>query len=198
MKKVKVLQVIGTLHIGGAETVAMNLYRYIDREQFEFHYLVYTLDEGEYEQEVLMLGGRVIHLPRTGKDRIVFQKRLLDIMKKNQYDIVHSHLLFHNAVIMKTAYRAGIRNRISHAHSTKNKLTSNIFEVLVQRFYQSMARKQILRFANHFVACGKEAGDFLYGADEFQRFGNVMNNGIDLSLYDYNPEIRKRLRMKYG
>ena len=64
MSKIKILQVIGSLHVGGAENVAVNIYRYIDREKFEFHYLVYTKpdDVGEYESEVISLGGKVLHL----------------------------------------------------------------------------------------------------------------------------------------
>lgn len=198
MNKIKVLQVIGTLHIGGAENVAMNLYRYIDRDKFEFHYLVYSSNVEGYEKEVLELGGKVIRLKRKGGNDRAFQKALCQIMKDNQYDIVHSHLMFHNAIVMKCAYKVGIKNRISHAHSTKNKLCNSYFECFLQFLYQSLSRAQIQKYATHYIACGADAGDFLYGKKLFEKKGKVLNNGINIDQFNYNPEVRKKIREKYN
>ena len=38
---VRVLHVIGAMDRGGAETMVMNIYRAIDREQFQFDFLVH-------------------------------------------------------------------------------------------------------------------------------------------------------------
>ncbi|WDC84196.1 hypothetical protein PL321_18445 [Caloramator sp. mosi_1] len=37
----KVLQVVGSLRIGGAENVAMNILRYIDKDKFSIDFLVF-------------------------------------------------------------------------------------------------------------------------------------------------------------
>ena len=41
MKKINVLQVIGGMNMGGAETFLMNVFRNIDRSKFEFYFLCY-------------------------------------------------------------------------------------------------------------------------------------------------------------
>ena len=41
-------------------------------------------------------------------------------MKDGKYDIVHSHLLFYNGIVMRTAYKAGVRKRIAQSHATQD------------------------------------------------------------------------------
>ena len=45
MKEIKILQVIGGLNRGGAETMLMNLYRKIDSQKYKFDFLVYVTDD---------------------------------------------------------------------------------------------------------------------------------------------------------
>ena len=42
MEKYTILQVIGGLNRGGAETMLMNLYRKLDRKKFKFVFLTYN------------------------------------------------------------------------------------------------------------------------------------------------------------
>ena len=54
----RVLQVIGVMDRGGAETMVMNLYRAMDRERIQFDFLVHEQREGDYDAEIERLGGR--------------------------------------------------------------------------------------------------------------------------------------------
>ena len=45
----RVLQVIGVMDRGGAETMVMNLYRAMDRERIQFDFLVHEQREGDYD-----------------------------------------------------------------------------------------------------------------------------------------------------
>lgn len=192
MSKYRVLQVIGTLHIGGAENAAMNLYRYIDRRKFEFDYLVYYKD-GEYENEVRDLGGRVIYMDGPHIDRRRFSRRLLKVIKENgPYDIIHSHLLFHNGLVLKCAYKAGIKNRICHSHSTSN---GNLKKSLMHKIYQMLMRQYIFQYSTDYWACGVEAGNYLFGTKNFANKGITINNGIDVDLFDFNKEKRTQVRL---
>ena len=46
-KPIRVLQVIGVMNRGGAETMIMNLYRHIDREKVQFDFVENTDDPKE-------------------------------------------------------------------------------------------------------------------------------------------------------
>ncbi|MEG1830158.1 MAG: glycosyltransferase, partial [Cellulosilyticaceae bacterium] len=61
-KKVRVLHCVGKMNCGGAETMIMNLYRHIDREQVQFDFLVHSEGEGYYDEEIYKLGGHIYQI----------------------------------------------------------------------------------------------------------------------------------------
>ena len=60
IRKIKVLQVIGGLNMGGAETFIINVFRNINREKYEFYFLCYGKGKYDYEDEVNKLNGHII------------------------------------------------------------------------------------------------------------------------------------------
>ena len=60
----RILQVIGVMDRGGAETMVMNLYRAMDRSSIQFDFLVHEQRDGDYDAEIRELGGRFFRVPR--------------------------------------------------------------------------------------------------------------------------------------
>lgn len=60
----RVLQVVGAMDRGGAETLIMNLYRNIDRTKVQFDFLVNEDRACDYDSEIESLGGRISRIPR--------------------------------------------------------------------------------------------------------------------------------------
>ena len=56
---IRVLHVLGTTNLGGAESRIMELYRCIDRSKVQFDFLVHTTEEGHYSKEIRELGGKI-------------------------------------------------------------------------------------------------------------------------------------------
>lgn len=54
---IRVLHIVGKMDRAGAETMLMNLYRHIDRTQVQFDFITFTTDQGDYDDEILALGG---------------------------------------------------------------------------------------------------------------------------------------------
>lgn len=196
----KVLQVVGQLRIGGAETVAMNLYRYIDREIFEFHYLVYGDKIGDYEEEVIRLGGKVIHIDYSAKNISGYKKDLERVFLENgPYDIVHAHMMFHNGIVLEIAKKNNVPVRVSHAHSTNDGAIKSCAKDYVMRWiYDYYSLLKIRKNANVYIACGNEAGNYLYGREFFKRKGILIKNGIDANKYQFDKQKRIILRKKFG
>ena len=61
---VRVLNVLGTTNLGGAESRVMELYRALDKTKVQFDFLVHTDQEGQYDQEIRSLGGSIYSVPR--------------------------------------------------------------------------------------------------------------------------------------
>lgn len=200
MNKIKVLQVVGSLRIGGAETVAMNLYRYINRDIFQFDYLVYGNNIGAYESEVKALGGQVIHIDYSYRNLNKYKEEFVDVLRNNgPYTIVHSHMMFHNSLVLSIARRFGIPITVSHAHSTNDGGTSNnpIIKT-IRALYVNKARNIINNNSDLIVACGTDAGEYLYGKAEYSRRGFLLKNGIDLNKYKFDKDLRAKFRKKYN
>jgi len=58
-KTIRILQVLGRLDRGGAETLVMNLYRAMDRSRIQFDFVIHTSDECEYSEEIRSMGGKI-------------------------------------------------------------------------------------------------------------------------------------------
>ncbi|WP_017401299.1 glycosyltransferase [Acinetobacter radioresistens] len=144
----------------GAETMLMNLYRHIDRTQVQFDFITFTPDKGDYDDEILALGGRIF--PILANNPIERMLKLTAFLKEHsEYQIVHAHQLLSNALHLLAAKRAGVKNLISHAHSTSNGKTG-----FINKIYEKIALITIRRISTHKFACGKLAAKYLYGNDK--------------------------------
>ena len=167
----RVLQVLGSLQRGGAESLVMNIYRNIDRNEIQFDFIVREYIEEGYEKEVKQLGGRIFVIPspqRIGLLRCI--KEHIKIIKNNgPYIAVHSHMNAMSFISMYSAKKCGIRNRISHSHSTSfpGKLKSKIGGFLTKLF------------SNKLLACSEDAGKKLFQNNKF----DVITNGIDINKF---------------
>lgn len=186
---IKILHVIGTLRIGGAENIAMNFFRYADRTKMCMDYLVYDFCESEYTEEIERLGGKVIRI--NGVNAINARKKIGDFLKNNYYDVVHSHLMFHNGIIMKCAYEANVPIRVSHAHSTNSGRNA------CSLFYHIVMRNWIKKYSTKYIACGGKAGNYLFGKEFFEKKGFILNNRIELEKYRYSLEDYRALRKRF-
>ena len=80
---VRVLNVLGTTNLGGAESRVMELYRALDRDKVQFDFLVHTQKEGQYSEEIRRLGGRIYSVPRF---------RLLNFLSYKKAQIGRAHV----------------------------------------------------------------------------------------------------------
>ena len=89
-----VLEIVGSLKIGGQEKVGKEIGLHIDRNKYEIYYLVFDENKEMYEQELNDAGIKVFHLPEPSRGYIQYLKNLYKLMKENSYDIVHAHTMF--------------------------------------------------------------------------------------------------------
>lgn len=171
----RILHIIGSMDRGGAETMVMNLYRAVDKAKFQFDFIYFTDKKCDYDEEIESLGGKIYRV--LASNPINRTKELTVLLKKNpQWETVHTHTLFSNAFHVYAAYKAGVKRRFSHSHTTSDKSKSSI----VSLFYQNISRKIQSKYSTDFVACGEAAGKFL-----FPKRKNVLiiPNSIDTKLF---------------
>lgn len=185
----RVLQVTGGMNRAGAETMLMNVYRAIDRSGLQFDFLVYTDKKQDYENEIISLGGRVIHI--TEMNPINAAYKIWEVIKNyGPYIAVHAHTLHNNAFVMLAARHNKRILRISHSHNTQNNVNTSI----AKKMYEKITKIIIRKYSQVWLACGEEAGEYLFGS-EFQERGKVVNNGVNLSLFNHR-DVRCDLLVK--
>ena len=162
-RKISVLILTGTMNVGGIENQLMHLLRQADKEKFQIDFTT-TAKHPFYEDEILSLGGKCIHIPSTdGKHFLRYCKTIYRVMKDGKYDIVHSHELFHSGMVLLTAKLAGVKHRFVHAHNWCDGNALGEKKPLKRRLYNKVMQKLIQWNATDFVACSTLAGRFLYG-----------------------------------
>ena len=185
---IRVLPVITHMNRGGLETMLMNYYRKIDKEQVQFDFLTHRDYQGDYFEEIQELGGIVYHLPRLNPFSSVYKRILGEFFDAHpEYKVIHVHQDCLSGVILKVAKEHGIPVRIAHSHSaSQDKDMKYPIKVLF--------RPMITRYATDLMACGEDAGSWMFCGAKFQ----VLNNAIDTNAYAYNQEKRQQQRLKWG
>ena len=189
----RVLIIIGKLYIGGAERVGHDIGYYADKSKYEIHYLVFGETIGEYEGELRQCGCIIHHADPPAKSYIRYISFLTNLLQRERIDVIHSHTMFNSAWALIVGKYMGIPVRISHSHSIKGPEHRGI----VKNIYEKTMRLLIRRYATDYVACGKSAGEWLYGGNFFEKNGTVIYNGIDLKRYYYDEKARDEIRVRY-
>jgi len=181
-KSVRILQAVGMMNRGGAETMLMTMFRHINRDEFEFIFLTHSDAVGAYDQEILNLGGKLhsIHSLGTLGYTGYFISLRRFILNNGPFDVVHSHLDWQGGVIALAAKSAGVKKIIVHSHSSSWE-KPNTF---IYRLLHTFNRFLIVLCADEGWACSREAGEFLFWK-RFFRNGKYKKipNAIDLDLY---------------
>lgn len=185
---IRVAHVMGKMLGGGVESVVMNYYRHIDREQVQFDLLVDADSTLVPREEVESLGGRVLVVPPYQK-LPRYMHELERLFRQERWPIVHSHVNALSVFPLRAAKRAGVPVRIAHSHSTAG-----------GRDPLKNAMKAALRpFASVYptqrVACTCHAGEWLFGKGADFR---VVPNAIDIGAFHFDGARRARARAELG
>lgn len=186
MRPIKVLIITGAMDVGGIENQLMHLLRNADKERFQIDFTT-TMDHPFYQDEIEALGGKCIRIPATEGWHFLRQcKALYRVMRDGQYDIVHSHELFHSGMVLLTAKMAGVKHRFVHAHNWSDDDGTGR-QSAVRKLYNSVMRRWILRYGTDFCACSTLAGRFLYGEKKTHEPNyHLIFNSVDTSKFIEN------------
>ena len=69
MPPIRILQVVAQMDRAGLETMLMTYYRRMDRERIQFDFLKHREELGDYDEEIISLGGKIYHIPAITPDR---------------------------------------------------------------------------------------------------------------------------------
>lgn len=189
----RVLQVIGVMDRGGAETMIMNLYRAMDRNDIQFDFLVHEERSGDYDEEIEDLGGRIFRLPRfNGINGLAYRRQCEALVAAHpEWGVVHGHIGSSAPIYLGAAKRAG-RYAVAHSHAQN-------YEGGLAGLAFGVAARPVRRVADYFFACSREAGLDRFGRAivEGDRF-SILPNGIDAEKYACDQVEHEKAKAALG
>lgn len=185
---IRILQITATMGMGGIENFLMNIYRNVDRNKIQFDFVVNDGPEEYFEKEIKELGGNIYKLSSLRKGgHFRYKKQLRELLKKNNYKIVHSHYNAMSGIILAECKKQNIEHRIAHSHTAPVKTFRYVG--LIGK-YKKYSKNLINKVATKKFACSSSAGEWLYDNNNFE----ILKNGIPSKKYYYNQEKYKKIR----
>jgi len=160
-EKIRVLHVVGSMNRGGVETWLMHVLRNIDRERFQFDFLVHTSQPAAYDDEIRSLGGRIISCARPKIGKQYPQEFRRAVRTNGPFDVLHSHVHHFSGVTLSLGAALGIPVRIAHSHSdlsVADRAGSHRRKTYLRATEVAIARSATLK-----LAASEQAAAALYG-----------------------------------
>ena len=184
----KILHITSSLDRNGTETFIMNLYRKINKNLFQFDFLLFTQSTEGFYAEAEALGAKIYRLP-TRRKGILYYTELYRFFKQHstEYDGIHfcaCSLTTIFPIICSWLFRIPIR--IVHAD---NSSWSGIHNYV----FHQINRLIVPFIATDFLACSEKAAKWFYPFPLRKKW-SIIRNGINVTKFAYNPEVRDEVR----
>lgn len=185
---IKILHTLPALDGGGAEKI---IYDYCTRmpKDFHFDFITHTDYIGILEEKLKKSGCKIYHVPTRRENKKENQRRIKEIVKSGEYDIVHVSQGYKGVHFLWVAKKYKVPVRIAHSHM------SYIPESLKDRVVRKVATIIARSLATDLFACGDDAAKWMWGNknDVF-----IMTNAIEADKYTYDNNVRISLRKELG
>ena len=172
--KYRVLHVIDSFDLGGAQTALLNLIRHTDRERFEPE-VACMHGRGVFWEDFAALGVPV-HSLSPAKWLPLYVWRLARLLTARGFDIVHCHLFGANWIAKPLAALLGVPVRINH-DQCNDRLRH---DSTLARWLDTATN----RLSTHVCAVSKSTRDFLVEREAMAETRvSVVYNGVDVERF---------------
>lgn len=165
----------------GIANNVINYFKNIDKSDLQMEFVVQNQPQDWMVNEIVNNNSQYYVLKNRNRNTVKYIKDLIQIIKKNKYDIVQVHGSSSLLVIeLLAAWLAGVKVRIAHSRNT----------TCDHKLLHKLLRPLFNKVVTHCFACGHDAGKWLFKNREF----HVINNGKEIDKFLYNEEVRNKCR----
>ncbi len=202
--KLKVLEVVDTLGMGGAETWLMEVLRLWSRDPEgspKIDFLITSGQEGIFDEEARKLGAKVFYLKFQKRRMAHFIRQFRKILDAEKYEAIHDHQDYASGwhFLMGAGHLPKIK--VTHVHNPSYQILSNYGTTASRRVTAFLGRKLVKRFATHVAGTSRQVlGE--YGFDPSttvaQPYGGL-HCGFEPARFSGDPrDAKRRLCAEYG
>lgn len=177
----KVLHILNSFSIGGAESFILNSIAALENKDIEFNFLLRSnVNENLIRLENV---GKVFIAPPFPKNVVSNYVYTKNFLKNNQYDYIHFHM--NSLVYTYPIYLSKKYNRakvIVHSH---NSFAANFLASSLHKTNKQLIDWKCIKC----IACSDNAGKWMFNQEY-----SIVNNSIDLKKFYYDYEVRRKIR----
>lgn len=199
MEKIKIVHTI-PMGAGGISNLTLTINEKIDREKYEFDYLVFRNQKEFCDERAAKLGSPKLIVDVSSIKNPIFKgvKKVIgtaQLLKRENIKIVHIDASTpYDVVLAVAAKMAGVPKIIFHAHNDNYERN-----ITLRNCMQPLFRLLIPLTVTDYIAISEQAAKFLFPKKIVKKKSYYLfKNGIDIPKYVYNEQIRKEYREKYN
>lgn len=187
---IRVLHVIDSLDLGGAQTTLLNFARYHDRERFELT-VAPMHGRGVFSGALESAGTPVVSLS-AAKWPPGYLFSLPRLLRRGRFDIVHFHLFGSNWIGKPIAALCGVRVRVNHDQCNDRMRTD--------RWWCRAVDRATNLFSSHIFAVSASTRDYLVQQEKIPETKvSLLHNAVDAERFcPPSPDQREAARRKIG
>jgi glycosyltransferase EpsF len=184
-RPIKVLQIIDSLGMGGAETWLMEVLRLWSKSDVcRIDFLATSGKPGIFDEEARLLGAQVhyvcygrAHIPR-------FAKQFRQVLREGRYQAIHDHQDYASGWHFLMGATVLPPVRVTHVHSAYQ-IRNNYAVTLSRRFTARVGRALVARYATHITGTSRQViAEYGFDASRFRRIPtSVLHCGFDTTRF---------------
>ena len=182
----------GDMNQGGIENFLMNIYRVIDKNLFQFDFIIHSKEESFYEKEIKQLGGRVYRVAQKSKNYKLYEKDMNKLLSEHkEYKIIHIHATYAISIFDEIIAKKHGLKVIVHAHSSN--------DILKRKLIHFALKRKLSKETQYKFACSLKAAEWLFTKKSLRKNSlTIINNSIDSKKFVYNLDTRNSERKSIG
>jgi len=198
----RVLQVIDTLGMGGAETWLMEVLRLWSRDTApRMDFLATSGRRGLFDDEATALGARIYYVP-YGRTRLVaFARAFRQVLRDGCYTAIHDHQDYSSGWHFLIGGEALPPVRVTHVHNPSYQIDNNYGVSISRRMTARIGKALVARHATHIAGTSRQViSEYGFDAAPFSRIQKgPLYCGIEPARFTVEPaSARAKLLAEFG
>lgn len=194
MKKINILHFPIRNTNGGVTRSAMKYWKYINHDRFQFDFATCS-KKLDFERTIIEQGCKVHYISCYAEQN---EERFCEELRRillQGYDAIHINTTWWKSFkVEQVAKEVGIKSIIIHARNSYIDINDDAQREKELQIHEKCKREFTEGLATHFLACSREAADFLFGPQISRKRIVLFRNALDIERYRYDEKIRREMR----
>ena len=190
----RLLCLLSSMNMGGAETFLMKVYRALDKTRYQMDFCICVEEKCDYEDEILQMGGRIFRISPKSRNPKAFKSGLKKIINENSY--VNVLRITSNAAgfwDLKIAKKAGATHTVARSSNASDGNSR------LQLMIHKTGRALWMKYVDVKIAPSDLAAEYTFGKRAVaNKEVHFLNNGLDLDVFRFDMKSRLKIREEWG